>query len=749
MNALSLALILILCHLAVSGPLEPAKELEVNADNESHLVINYLVRYGYVEKGKSYNNKQVEEGLKKLQNFFSLPETGVADEATLELIKTPRCGVPDIITNHNRFVIGSAGFNKKHLTYKIGRYSPKLTEEEVDENVKLALEMWGVNSTLTFSKVDSNPDLKLDFVTTVHSDEFPFDGPRGVLAHAFYPSSDKYRGNLHYDEEEDWKILPTPFVPGACGIDFFSVSLHELGHALGLAHSPVRAAVMYPIYQYIYKTRGLNKDDQLGIYNIYAQENQDAINYLVQFGYVEKGKSHDVDQVKEGLKKLQNFFKLPETGVADDATLELMKKPRCGVADVIANHTRFVIGTPGFSKTAITYKFGRYSPKVSSAAVDADVKLALGMWGESGGLTFSIANSNADILLDFVTKVHNDPYPFDGPSGVLAHAFYPPTSFSGDVHFDEEEDWKIMTTPISGIDFFSVAVHELGHSLGLAHSQVKSAVMYPIYQFINKSRGLDTDDKLGIVAIYGLEKDREINAVKENEDVINYLVRFGYVEKERSYNKDQVKEGLKKLQQFFGLPVTGVVDDATLELIKKPRCGVPDIMTNHTRYVIGSAGFNKKSITYKFGRYSPKVSSASVDADVKFALGLWGASGGLTFSIANSNADILLDFVTKVHNDPYPFDGPSGVLAHAFYPPTSYSGDVHFDEEENWKIMTAPSTGIDFFSVAVHELGHSLGLDHSTVASAVMYPTYQYIPKSRGLDNDDKLGIAAIYKKQQ
>ena len=67
----------------------------------------------------------------------------------------------------------------------------------------------------------------------------------------------------------------------------------------------------------------------------------------------------------------------------------------------------------------------------------------------------------------------------------------------------------------------------------------------------------------------------------------------------------------------------------------------------------------------------------------------------------------------------YPFDGRGRVLAHAFFPS---DGRAHFDEDETFTDGT--SSGTNLLWVATHEFGHSLGIDHSDVRNAVMYPYY-------------------------
>lgn len=86
-----------------------------------------------------------------------------------------------------------------------------------------------------------------------------------------------------------------------------------------------------------------------------------------------------------------------------------------------------------------------------------------------------------------------------------AHAFPPSYGLGGDIHFDEDELWDFNGTDVTidHVDFFSVALHEIGHSLGLQHTSVQKAVMHQNYRKFEPK--LHEDDKLGIQEIYGFK----------------------------------------------------------------------------------------------------------------------------------------------------------------------------------------------------------------------------------------------------
>uniref|UniRef100_A0A8B9LJB7 Matrix metallopeptidase 30 n=1 Tax=Astyanax mexicanus TaxID=7994 RepID=A0A8B9LJB7_ASTMX len=210
----------------------------------------------------------------------------------------------------------------------------------------------------------------------------------------------------------------------------------------------------------------------------------------------------------------------------------------------------------------------------------------------------------------------------------------------------------------------------------------------------------------------------------------------------RRVNTEDFETVLKKMQEFFGLEVTGKLDTNTINLMKKPRCGVSDV--SNFGHFQGKPKWQKKTITYRITEYTTDLSQREVDATIAQAFKLYSDVIPLDFKqIYSGTADIMILFKARYHGDFYPFDGPSGVLAHAMSPAPDEGGDTHFDEDESW---TLSSRGINLLLVAAHEFGHALGLDHSKDPTALMYPTYQYVnTNGYKLPLDDKNGVQALY----
>lgn len=152
---------------------------------------------------------------------------------------------------------------------------------------------------------------------------------------------------------------------------------------------------------------------------------------------------------------------------------------------------------------SIGYHFDNLTARIDPATLQGQIGQAFAEWMKYAKITIApvaeTAQPRAADLL-FATYAHGDGYPFDGPGGVLAHTFYPAPlnnePLAGDMHFDDSENWGVGT----GVDIFSVALHEAGHALGLAHSTDPNAVMYAYY---HQATGLTADDIAAIQALYG------------------------------------------------------------------------------------------------------------------------------------------------------------------------------------------------------------------------------------------------------
>lgn len=157
---------------------------------------------------------------------------------------------------------------------------------------------------------------------------------------------------------------------------------------------------------------------------------------------------------------------------------------------------------PGRNPVALAYFFQRITAKLPEAQVRSEIVRALNEWSKYVLVSFAAAASEAEprsIDILFARGAHGDAYPFDGRGKMLAHTFYPspPNSepIAGDMHLDDDEDWAIG----NDTDLFTVVLHELGHALGLGHSDKPGAVLYPYYHRVT---ALTAEDISAIRELY-------------------------------------------------------------------------------------------------------------------------------------------------------------------------------------------------------------------------------------------------------
>ncbi|KAF5281563.1 hypothetical protein FQA39_LY05098 [Lamprigera yunnana] len=196
-------------------------------NNKLEYVKDYLNRYGYFN-GQDGSGLTIEDvnssefifALNKFQVYYKLEITKTINDETLEVMKTPRCGMTYIATSFN---LKGTFWRKDPILWHLRRATNK--------QIKLAtvaFQLWEKYANINFQQSFENPNVIISFNTRI------------------FPPADNSVSEIHINQNKDWN-------EELCDISKDKLSLfialaQEIGHAIGIDHSPIHQSLMHSVY---------------------------------------------------------------------------------------------------------------------------------------------------------------------------------------------------------------------------------------------------------------------------------------------------------------------------------------------------------------------------------------------------------------------------------------------------------------------------------------------------------------------
>ena len=169
-------------------------------------------------------------------------------------------------------------------------------------------------------------------------------------------------------------------------------------------------------------------------------------------------------------------------------------------------------------------------------------------------------------------------------------------------------------------------------------------------------------------------------------------------------------------------------------------------------YVLKTAKWNSSPVPFYVNTQNLDLSPESVLSAVQFGAYAWTNQSTAAFSFYYAGTTSSTTVTNNGQNEIFFRDASNGTAIATTY--TYSSGGRILDTDiVFWDAAftffsgsSGCSSGFYVEDIAAHEFGHALGLAHSTVGDATMYPSIGYCSmEMRSLSDDDLQGVEALY----
>lgn len=218
-------------------------------------------------------------------------------------------------------------------------------------------------------------------------------------------------------------------------------------------------------------------------------------------------------------------------------------------------------------------------------------------------------------------------------------------------------------------------------------------------------------------------------------------------------------DAVKRFQAFYGIQGESAAEliEKTLEEVREKRCGVTDFEAAEAIQPGCPWPASQKILIYDVENEPAGVRPGEAKEAIDEAIEIWnevlGAAGiSLAFRKRNArrrrNPTVHVLFSWKREESPEIIAVVGTPIAHADFPPAcgllsrSLPRPVIFNPDERWSAGSGSPDTFDITAVAVHEIGHILGLPHSDDPVSVMFPALFPADQPTAEDRD---ALARLY----